>query len=335
MGSMKKSLKQIAKIGTIMIILLVFVVVGYLTWNFIKVNMSKQEERDETPPILEIKDVTITQGESYNVYSFLEKCSDNKSEKCAITFATEEMGTYSEIGTYEIVIIAKDEKENESRQKATLTIVLPSEKTAVGSPKKTTPEKSPSSKEENTRTLIKTAAETKETSENHYGTIKREVTTITYNLYSDGTKEYAHEMTEEQIDYSGYETDYEKMESEATEQVYATQDVLATIYPEIGLENIDIVTSSLAVFRAMEIGYSNKNDDTRPDGRPASSILEDGEYPKTMYKEMRLTNTKNPREISQRILNEFAAIQTEGYTKIGIGGAIVLDTYYWVIIFSN
>lgn len=77
MGSMKKSLKKVAKIGIAIIILIVLGIIGYFTWNFIEVNMAKQEEmeKDETPPTLEIKDLTLTQGKSYNVYSFLENCS--------------------------------------------------------------------------------------------------------------------------------------------------------------------------------------------------------------------------------------------------------------------
>ena len=58
MGSMKKSLKKVVKIGITIIILIVLGIIGYFTWNFIEVNMAKQKEmeKDETPPNLEIKD---------------------------------------------------------------------------------------------------------------------------------------------------------------------------------------------------------------------------------------------------------------------------------------
>lgn len=330
---MKKSLKKVVKIGIAIIILIVLGIIGYFTWNFIEVNMAKQEEmeKDETPPTLEIKDLTLTQGKSYNVYSFLENCSDNKSEKCNITFASEEMGSYSEIGTYEIEIIAKDEKENETRQKAALTIAVEGQEQVVETqeePQQTLPT-------ENARTLITTIDEKSEATENYYGTIKKKIKTTTYNLYSDGTKEYAGETTEEQIDYSGNTTNYNQMEAEVVNQIYATGDILSAVYQEIGPDNVDALNSSIAVYRAMEIGYSNINSDTRPDGRVSSSILEDIEYPKTLYKEIRLTGSRSASEISQVVLTEFATLQSEGYTKIGVGGAIVFDTYYWVIIFTN
>ena len=72
---MKKSLKKVVKIGIAIIILIVLGIIGYFTWNFIEVNMTKQEEmeKDETPPTLEIKDLTLTQGKSYNVYSFFRR----------------------------------------------------------------------------------------------------------------------------------------------------------------------------------------------------------------------------------------------------------------------
>lgn len=86
---------------------------------------------DTTKPNLEVKDVTITEGESYSVNNFVSNCTDNSNNNCIISFykdALDEDGNtinfagYRAHGTYAIRVSAKDESGNEIVKNALLVI---------------------------------------------------------------------------------------------------------------------------------------------------------------------------------------------------------------------
>ncbi len=83
---------------------------------------SKINVIDITKPTLVTKDLTIESGNTYSVNNFVESCSDNSNEECNIEFYTlgvDQNGepiNYSEYtnqGTYEVKISAKDSSGNE------------------------------------------------------------------------------------------------------------------------------------------------------------------------------------------------------------------------------
>ena len=79
-----------------LILLVVLIVVGgisYTTYRFVIKNMQEIElkEQDLNPPTLTLVPVTIEEGKSYSVYSFLVSCKDDVSSKCQLSFLNEEM----------------------------------------------------------------------------------------------------------------------------------------------------------------------------------------------------------------------------------------------------
>ncbi len=78
---------------------------------------------DEVAPELVLKDLNISNEETYKASDFVEKCSDNSKEKCDISFYSDgvdqngnkvDYSKYSTNGTYEIKISASDESGNQT-----------------------------------------------------------------------------------------------------------------------------------------------------------------------------------------------------------------------------
>ena len=86
---------------------------------------------DTEKPNLVVKNVTINENDSYNVSNFVTSCNDNSDKDCNISFYSDgidEDGNkisynhYTQIGSYNIKISAKDESGNETVKDAVLTI---------------------------------------------------------------------------------------------------------------------------------------------------------------------------------------------------------------------
>ncbi len=86
---------------------------------------------DTTIPNLTVKDISIEIDEKYSANDFLDKCSDNSKEECNITFYSDginengeklDYSGYTNPGTYEIKISAKDSSGNQTIESAKLTI---------------------------------------------------------------------------------------------------------------------------------------------------------------------------------------------------------------------
>lgn len=86
---------------------------------------------DSTPPVLKLKDVAITKGDSYTIDDFVESCTDNYDEACKLdyyynNYSNSESVDYSKLaeeGTYSIKVAAADSSGNLSMpETATLTI---------------------------------------------------------------------------------------------------------------------------------------------------------------------------------------------------------------------
>lgn len=90
---------------------------------------------DTTAPNLTLKDVSISTGSTYSFSDFVASCDDNSKEECNISYydsATDQDGNvinyanYTEKGSYEIQIMAKDSTGNQTISKAKLNIDTPS-----------------------------------------------------------------------------------------------------------------------------------------------------------------------------------------------------------------
>lgn len=85
---------------------------------------------DTTKPTLELKEVTITEGNKYEINDFIATCNDNSQLECKYEYANikDEKGvkidysSFTTPGEYEIQIIAIDTKDNKTSAKTKLTI---------------------------------------------------------------------------------------------------------------------------------------------------------------------------------------------------------------------
>ena len=68
--------------------------------------------KDITPPTLTLKQKAIYYGQSYKINDFINECNDDSKSECILSFKDKAMGNYKNIGTYEIIIIAKDSSGN-------------------------------------------------------------------------------------------------------------------------------------------------------------------------------------------------------------------------------
>lgn len=82
---------------------------------------------DKTKPILALKEVSITEGETYTIDNFINSCTDNSKLPCSYEYVKQDKdidySKYTTPGTYEIKIYAIDASNNKSDEGITkLTI---------------------------------------------------------------------------------------------------------------------------------------------------------------------------------------------------------------------
>ena len=79
--------------------------------------------KDTEAPEYSLKDVTITEGQSYSLNDFVVSCIDNSGKECALDYANMDYGRYTNPGTYEIKIVAKDLSGNKADVKSAKLII--------------------------------------------------------------------------------------------------------------------------------------------------------------------------------------------------------------------
>jgi len=88
---------------------------------------------DTTAPELTLNEVEIPYGQTYKAEDFITSCIDNSNEECYVEYYSEQLdqngnkisfSSYTEVGTYVIKLVAKDNSDNYTNPKeTTLTIV--------------------------------------------------------------------------------------------------------------------------------------------------------------------------------------------------------------------
>ena len=87
---------------------------------------------DTTAPTLTLKEYTVGYGDPYFVEDFVSSCTDNYDKECTVEFFREssdsngnaiDYSSYTELGTYSIMIVAKDENGNVSEPQTTSLII--------------------------------------------------------------------------------------------------------------------------------------------------------------------------------------------------------------------
>lgn len=329
---------------------LIFVVVltmvgatGYTTYAFVVKNMKEIElkEQDLIPPTLVLTPLTIEYGKEYNVYSFVDSCKDDVSKKCQIQFLKEEMASYTEPGTYEIILLAKDEKENEVEVHTTLTITSETkEETQRESPSTETKAEEPSVTTNPVSKIGTTSIDRVEVRTIYGTTCEYKITTY-YDLYSDGSKkETGSSEKENGCNYTLYHATLEELSPEAEVQMNTYAESIGKAYELLyqerlkkGLSEITLDPLLLAAsqYRTLEIGYSNVYSLTRPN--TDVSILDELQIQYTGGIEFIVTGSMDANAIIPSVLNDptFQSYFTQNaFSKIGIGLSLVHDQYIWV-----
>ena len=328
------------------VVLLVVGSISFGTYLFIQKSMADLDakKKDEEPPVFEVKDVTINKGELYKAEDFVTSCTDNLSEECKIEFKEKKMADFKDPGEYEIVLRALDEKDNETLKVARLVIVGENESPSVNEnpvvePSESLPETS--SFETNVKKVSVTSKDLIET-KNFYGTTCQCVTTVYYDVYSDGSLvETRRDNSEETCDYSGYNASLKDLAEEASSQMQTYADTIANVYLEAverrvgrGLEamNLDLSLSLAAELRALEVGYSGKYSSERPN--TSTFVLDELGISYQGGMEYLARGTFEPEAVINKVLQTSGANETfynSMYTRIGIGMAMVHNQTFWVI----
>lgn len=111
--------------------------------------------KDTISPKLEVKELTIKEGEGYSVNAFIESKSDNSKEEVLVKFESDEMASYKEVGEYTIKIVATDDSNNETVKETKLVIEKKEETTETSTNTSNNSSKTNNSKKQNTTSTTK------------------------------------------------------------------------------------------------------------------------------------------------------------------------------------
>lgn len=291
---------------------------------------------DTTKPDLKLKSVSIVVGDKYEINDFVDSCTDNSGDECILSYKGDKV--YDKIGTYNIVIIAKDSSGNEVEEQTNLEIVN----------KKVSNNNNNNSKNTNSKVyFVKTDTESeKEEKDLKYGTKLISWHVKTYNLYSDGSKKVIDEYTHYEVDGKNFNAKTSDMLSEAIENmsIYKNEVVDVVKYTnefraEAGVDalKLDETLTKAAMVRAIEMAYSDKFSHERPDGNMCYYIMRD--FGQDIYGvgENIASRQRNAKEVSyawKGSQGHYENMISSSFTRIGVGVIKFYGTYYWVQLFQ-
>lgn len=285
---------------------------------------------DTTPPVVTLKDVSITKGDKYSVKDFFSSYTDNSgSNSYTISFKSDEYSKYNKVGNHPVTITVCDIYKNCTDKTATLVI------------------------NEFVLKVIKTIDQEVVigTEEVKYGVKKITKATITYDVYNDGSKKEVNRKNETTtIDQSTFNGTVTTMKSEAS-SVYnnlaSTRDTILSITNQYRTEqNVHSLTtdptlSVMATIRAMEMAYSGKFSHTRPDGREWSTMWNDylGTVPGGVVIGENLAYGYSSDEAAcegwRKSQGHYENMINSSFTKMGIGKYSFNGKTYWVQLFQS
>lgn len=285
---------------------------------------------DTTPPVVTLKDVSITKGDKYSVKDFFSSYTDNSgSNSYTISFKSDEYSKYNKVGNHPVTITVCDIYKNCTDKTATLVI------------------------NEFVLKVIKTIDQEVVigTEEVKYGVKKITKATITYDVYNDGSKKEVNRKNETTtIDQSTFNGTVTTMKSEAS-SVYnnlaSTRDTILSITNQYRTEqNVQSLTtdptlSVMATIRAMEMAYSGKFSHTRPDGREWSTMWNDylGTVPGGVVIGENLAYGYSSDEAAcegwRKSQGHYENMINSSFTKMGIGKYSFNGKTYWVQLFQS
>lgn len=295
---------------------------------------------DTLAPTLKLKELTITLGDKFEINSFVESCTDNSKEDCILSY--KENKKYTNAGTYDVTIIAKDKSDNVAEETTKLII-----KNKKNTNETQTKNDNKTNNNSNKVKFVKEETESvKETKELKYGTILNSWHVKTYKLYSDGSKKIVNEYTHYEVDGTNFNAKTSDMLPEAIENMNVYKDIVNDVVKytnefrtEVGKEplTLDETLTKAAMVRAIEMAYSGKFNHERPDGNMCYYIMRD--FGQDIYGvgENIASRQRDAKEVSyawKGSQGHYENMISTSFTRIGVGVINFYGTYYWVQLFQ-
>ena len=295
---------------------------------------------DTLAPTLKLKELTITLGDKFEINSFVESCTDNSKEDCILSY--KENKKYTNAGTYDVTIIAKDKSDNVAEETTKLII-----KNKKNTNETQTKNDNKTNNNSNKVKFVKEETESvKETKELKYGTILNSWHVKTYKLYSDGSKKIVNEYTHYEVDGTNFNAKTSDMLPEAIENMNVYKDIVNDVVKytnefrtEVGKEplTLDETLTKAAMVRAIEMAYSDKFNHERPDGNMCYYIMRD--FGQDIYGvgENIASRQRDAKEVSyawKGSQGHYENMISTSFTRIGVGVINFYGTYYWVQLFQ-
>lgn len=328
---MKKINKKYLIIG-----ILVFVFVCLVSLGIYFFYKKENTNNNDDVKLVIKKDVSVeVMSELLNAKDFFDR-DVNSNAKILYYLDDEKIDfnlKYDKVGTYDIVIIAKDSSGNELEETTKLEILK----------KQTSNTKNNNNKVK----FVKEETETeKEEKDLKYGTKLTSWHVKTYNVYSDGSKKKVNEYTHNEVDGTNFNAKTSDMLPEAIENMSIYQNEVNDVVKytnefrtEAGKEplKLDETLTKAAMVRAIEMAYSNKFSHERPDGNMCYYIMRD--FGQDIYGvgENIASRQRNAKEVSyawKGSQGHYENMISSSFTRIGVGVIKFYGTYYWVQLFQ-
>lgn len=315
-------------------------------------NNDKQNEEitdiDSEDPILKLKELKVYAGDKFTINDFVDSCTDNSGEECILSYKEDK--SYSDVGVYDIVIIAKDSSGNETEETTKLEILekQTSNKTNTETKNNTKNNNSNDNKTKNNKVkFVKEETEKeKEEKDLKYGSRLTSWHVKTYNVYSDGSKKLIDEYNHSEVDAKNFNAKTSDMLPEAIKNMSIYSNMVDDVLKYTNEFRAEVNKSPLvldetltkaAMVRAVEMAYSNKFSHERPDGNMCYYIMRD--FGQDIYGvgENIAMGQRNAKEVSyawKGSQGHYENMIDSSFTRIGVGVIKFQGTYYWVQLFQ-
>lgn len=316
-------------------------------------NNDKQNEEitdiDREKPILKLKELKVYARDKFTINDFVDSCTDNSGEECILSYKEDK--SYSDVGVYDIVIIAKDSSGNETEETTRLEILEKQASNKTNTETKNNTKNNNNSNDNKTKNnkvkFVKEKTEKeKEEKDLKYGSRLTSWHVKTYNVYSDGSKKLIDEYTHSEVDAKNFNAKTSDMLPEAIENmsIYSNMvnDVLKytnEFRAEVNKNPLvlDETLTKAAMVRSIEMAYANKFSHERPDGNMCYYIMRD--FGQDIYGvgENIAMGQRNAKEVSyawKGSQGHYENMIDSSFTRIGVGVIKFQGTYYWVQLFQ-
>ncbi len=319
--------------------------------NEYKVVINDQDESllkviDLTPPTIKLQELTITEGDKYNITSFIQEYNDNSNDsEYNATYLDESKASLTKEGHYEIKLKVCDKSGNCTDGITKLTI----NKKPIVTTKKPTTTTTTKKYVKDVQEKVIIASEAIK-----YGVKKETYYTVTYKLYSDGSKvESSRTAPEQDINFTTFNGTVSQMSNEAKSLYSSQSSSRNTILEEtnrfradvdVPALTLDYDLSIIATIKAIELAYSNNFDHIRPGNKGCFTLHDEyfgqktlGNIYNALAENLAYNSSTDLRACEQwhNSSTHYATMINPRLTKIGIGKYTLNGRTYYVQEFAG